>query len=109
MPQPHDWFATQLLLVLSGQRPVHALLGHTLGGAYDQLVHLASRSPLRPTEPGHATPVVSAVGAFQPRRGAVEVFARITAGSRLRALAFRLECGRNGRWLCSAVELDTAG
>lgn len=107
MTQPHDWFASQLLLVLSGQRPVHALLGHTLGEAYDQLVHLASGAPLRPTEHTDSAPVVSAVGAFQPQLGAVEVFARITVGNRLRALAFRLECGRNGRWLCSAVELDT--
>ena len=104
--QLHDWFAARLLAVLSGQRPVHSMLGHTRGAAYDQLVRLAPRAPLRPTERRAAAPTVHRVGVFQPRPGAVEVFARILSGSRLRAMAFRLEFARSRRWVCAAVELD---
>ncbi|HEX5566674.1 MAG TPA: Rv3235 family protein [Streptomyces sp.] len=103
---PPYWFAHRLVLVLSGQRPVHLLLGHTRGEAYEQLVHLAPHAPLRPAAGGSA-PVVQQVGWSQPRPGAVEAFARIASGDRLRALAFRLEQARDHRWLCSAVELDT--
>ncbi|WP_049571647.1 Rv3235 family protein [Streptomyces sp. SBT349] len=104
---PHDWFAQQLLLILSGQRPVHILLGHAGAQAYEQLSLLAPRAPLRPP-PGGRAPVVSRVGASSPRTDAIEAFARIAAGDRTRALAFRLE-RRPGtaRWQCCAVELDT--
>ncbi|GAA2454380.1 Rv3235 family protein [Streptomyces macrosporus] len=103
---PHYWFAHRLVLVLSGQRPVHLLLGHARDEAYEQLVRLAPHAPLRPAANAPA-PVVREVGWAQPRPGAVEAFARVRAGDRLRALAFRLERARDQRWQCSAVELDT--
>ncbi|MFD1831861.1 MULTISPECIES: Rv3235 family protein [Streptomyces] len=107
--QPHYWFAHRLVLVLSGLRPVHLLLGHTRGQAYEQLARLAPHAPLRPAAAGAPAPAVRQVGWCRPGPGAVEAFARITAGDRLRALAFRLEQGRDGRWLCCAVELDAPG
>ncbi|MFG2554818.1 Rv3235 family protein [Streptomyces sp. NPDC048581] len=100
--RPTDVFADRLLLVLSGQRPVHSMLRHTAGRAYDDLAWLAERSPLRT----HGTrPVVRDIGFFEPRPGAVEAFARIGAGTQLRAMAFRLEQGGDLRWRCTAVEL----
>ncbi|KAF3465741.1 Rv3235 family protein [Streptomyces sp. Tu 3180] len=101
-PRPTDRFAELLLAVLSGQRPVHAMLRHTAGRAYDELVRLAEHGPLRTRG---ARPVVRDVGYFVPREGAIEAFARIGAGDRLRAMAFRLERGRDLRWRCTAVEL----
>ncbi|GAA2571767.1 MULTISPECIES: Rv3235 family protein [Streptomyces] len=101
-PRPTDRFAELLLAVLSGQRPVHAMLRHTAGRAYDELVRLAERGPLRTRG---ARPVVRDIGYFVPREGAIEAFARIGAGDRLRAMAFRLEQGRDLRWRCTAVEL----
>lgn len=101
-PLPTDRFAELLLAVLSGQRPVHAMLRHTAGQAYDELVRLAERGPLRTRG---ARPVVRDIGWFEPREGAIEAFARIGAGDRLRAMAFRLEQGRDLRWRCTAVEL----
>ena len=83
------------------------MLGHTRGEAYDQLVRLAPHAPLRPAERHAAPPTVHRVGVFQPRPGAVEVFARVVCGARLRAMAFRLEFARSRRWVCSAVEIDT--
>ncbi|AIR98715.1 Rv3235 family protein [Streptomyces glaucescens] len=102
-PRPTDLFADRLLLVLSGRRPVHSMLRHTAGRAYDDLAHLAETGPLR--SPG-VRPVVRDVGYYVPRPGAFEAFARIGTGDRLRAMAFRLELGRDHRWRCTAVELD---
>ncbi|MFI9251332.1 Rv3235 family protein [Streptomyces sp. NPDC053069] len=100
-PRPTDLFADRLLAVLSGQRPVHWMLRHTAGRAYDDLVRLAERGPLRTRG---SRPQVHDIGYYVPRDGALEVFARIAAGDRLRALAFRLELGQDLRWRCTAVE-----
>ncbi|KQX82947.1 Rv3235 family protein [Streptomyces sp. Root1310] len=103
-PRPTDLFADRLLAVLTGQRPVHFMLRHTLGHAYDDLAHLAERGPLRTTR--GARPFVRDIGYYVPRAGAIEAFARIGAGDRVRAMAFRLELGTDHRWRCTAVELD---
>ena len=101
-PRPTDVFADLLVAVLSGQRPVHSMLRHTLGQAYDELAWLAERGPLRTHG---ARPVVRDIGYYEARPGAVEAFARIGAGDQLRAMAFRLERGQDLRWRCTAVEL----
>ncbi|MFI6286682.1 Rv3235 family protein [Streptomyces sp. NPDC051018] len=102
--RPHYWFADRLLAVLSGRRPVHWMLGHTIGEAYEQLVRLAPGAPLRPAE--RVTPVVRHCGEFHPGPGVIEAFARIGSGDRVTAMAFRLEQGPDDlRWRCSAVEL----
>lgn len=101
-PRPTDLFADRLLAVLSGQRPVHCMLRHTAGRAYDELARLAERGPLRTRG---TRPVVRDIGYYVPRPGAIEAFARIGAGDRLRAMAFRLEQGPDLRWRCTAVEL----
>ncbi|KJY43191.1 hypothetical protein VR41_04365 [Streptomyces sp. NRRL B-1568] len=105
---PRYWFAERLLLTLSGQRPVHWMLGHTVGSAYDRLAELAPEAPLRPAPPGRAAPVVRDCGEFRPRPGVIEAYARIASGDRLQALAFRLERCPDLRWRCSAVELGGA-
>ncbi|MFF7282242.1 Rv3235 family protein [Streptomyces griseorubiginosus] len=101
-PRPTDRFADLLLTVLSGQRPVHSMLRHTAGRAYDELAWLAERGPLRTRG---TRPVVRDIGYYVPRAGAVEAFARIGAGDQVRAMAFRLEQGQDLRWRCTAVEL----
>ncbi|MDX2526531.1 Rv3235 family protein [Streptomyces europaeiscabiei] len=102
-PRPTDRFADLLLSVLSGRRPVHSMLRHTAGRAYDELAWLAERGSLR--TPHGAHPVVRDIGYYVAGPGALEVFARIGAGDRLRAMAFRLEHGPDHRWRCTAVEL----
>ncbi|WP_329272545.1 Rv3235 family protein [Streptomyces sp. NBC_01451] len=101
-PRPTDLFADRLLAVLSGERPVHSMLRHTVGRAYDELARLAERGPLRTRG---TRPVVRDVGYYEPSQGALEAFARIGAGDQLRAMAFRLELGQDFRWRCTAVEL----
>ncbi|MCZ1000535.1 Rv3235 family protein [Streptomyces mirabilis] len=59
----------------------------------------------RPLRTRGARPVVRDIGYYVPRPGAIEAFARIGAGDRLRAMAFRLEQGPDLRWRCTAVEL----
>ncbi|GHF73504.1 hypothetical protein GCM10010218_63380 [Streptomyces mashuensis] len=103
--QLHYWFAERLLLTLSGQRPVHWMLGYALPAAYDQLAELAPGAPLRPLAAGRPVPYVERCDGFRPRPGVIEAFARISTGDRLRAMAFRLEHGTDRRWRCSAVEL----
>ncbi|MEV6500137.1 Rv3235 family protein [Streptomyces prunicolor] len=104
-PRPTDLFADRLLAVLSGQRPVHWMLRHTVGRAYDELAGLAEHGPLRATR--GTRPVVRDIGYYVAREGAVEAFARIGAGDQVRAMAFRLEQGGDLRWRCTAVELGT--
>ncbi|MFD6974772.1 Rv3235 family protein [Streptomyces sp. NPDC059979] len=99
---PHHWFAERLLAVVSGLRPVHSLLGHTVGPAYQQLVTLAPADPLR----DRLRPVIRQCGRFTPGPGVIEAFARIATGDRLTAMAFRLEQGPDLRWRCAAVELQ---
>ncbi|MEU7600842.1 Rv3235 family protein [Streptomyces sp. NPDC040724] len=99
---PHHWFAEHLLAVVSGRRPVHSLLGHTVGPAYQQLVTLAPAGPLRDC----LRPVIRQCGRFTPGPGVIEAFARIATGDRLTAMAFRLEQGPDLRWRCAAVELQ---
>ncbi|MDX3521574.1 Rv3235 family protein [Streptomyces scabiei] len=102
-PRPTDRFADLLLAVLSGRRPVHSMLRHTAGRAYDELARLTEHGTLR--LPRGTDPVVRDIGYYVAGPGALEVFARIGAGDRLRAMAFRLEHGPDHRWRCTAVEL----
>lgn len=104
VPQLHptDHIAELLVPVLSGQRPVHSMLRHTVGQAYDELAELAERGPLRARG---TRPVIRDIGYYVPRPGTFEAFARIGAGDQLRAMAFRVEQGRDRRWRCTAVEL----
>ncbi|PGH50120.1 hypothetical protein CRI70_13900 [Streptomyces sp. Ru87] len=103
--RPRHWFANRLLLTLSGQKPVHWMLGHTVGQAYEQLVRLAPLTPLRPPAGRRGAPVVARCDEYRPEPHVIEAFARILTGERVQALAFRLEHGADGRWRCSAVDL----
>ncbi|MFD9244002.1 Rv3235 family protein, partial [Streptomyces sp. NPDC059556] len=104
---PHTVFAERLLAVLSGERPVHWMLGHTVGEAYEQLVRIAPETPLRSLGP---RPVLRRCSVqVDEGRTAVEAFATIAVGARVRAMAFRLERGGDQRWRCAAVELDGLG
>ncbi|WP_234106600.1 Rv3235 family protein, partial [Streptomyces venezuelae] len=104
---PHTVFAERLLAVLSGERPVHWMLGHTVGEAYEQLVRIAPATPLRSHGP---RPVLRRCSVqLHEDRSALEAFATIATGPRVRAMAFRLERGGDQRWRCAAVELDGLG
>ncbi|MEU6678161.1 Rv3235 family protein [Streptomyces sp. NPDC046925] len=104
-PHPTELFTERLLLVLSGQKPVHWAARHIAHTAFDDLTRLAESAPLAV----HGRrPTVHRIGHYEPRSGVFEVFARIcTGGPSLRALAFRLHLGEDARWRCTAVEVGT--
>lgn len=102
-PHPSEVFTERLLLVLCGHRPPHWFARHTAHQAYDDLLWLVDRRPLGLSGP---RPTIHRIGDFEPAPGTYEVFASITAGPRLHALAFRLTLGRDHRWRVTAVELD---
>jgi hypothetical protein len=104
-PPVHRWFADQLMLVLSGRRPVHALLGHVRSPAYEQLITLAAHRPLLPRGADRRVAVLASVYGQRSRADVIEAYARVTVGGRDRALAFRLEACVDRRWRCAAVEL----
>ena len=104
--QPPYWFASRLLLVLSGQRPVHSLLRFTRGPGYDALCRLARHAPLRPAGADRSTPAVLTARGSTPCEDVIEASARVMTGGAQRALAFRLERGADRTWRCTAVELD---
>lgn len=102
-PHPTEVFAERLVLVLSGQRPLHWVARHIANTAFDDLARLAE---LRPLCAGGHRPTIHRIGHYQPHPEAYEVFARVATGPRLRALAFRLALGPDRRWRCTAVETD---
>ncbi|GAA1940152.1 hypothetical protein GCM10009837_77850 [Streptomyces durmitorensis] len=101
-PHPTELFAERLLLVLSGQKPVHWAARHIAHTAFDDLTRLAELAPFNVND---RRPTIHRIGHYEPRPGVYEVFARIGAGSALRALAFRLHLGDDQRWRCTAVEV----
>ncbi|WP_406861236.1 Rv3235 family protein [Streptomyces sp. HUAS MG47] len=103
---PYALFAERLLAVLSGERPVHWMLGQTVGPAYEQLVRLAPDVPF-----GGVRPVLRRCRVQGDTVAAdatvMEVSAVVATGERVRAMAFRLERpAADHRWRCAAVELD---
>ncbi|MEU5778719.1 Rv3235 family protein [Streptomyces venezuelae] len=102
-PHPTEIFAERLVMVLSGQRPMHWVARHIANTAFDELARLAELRPL--CTDGHR-PTIHRIGHYQPQPETYEVFARIATGPRLRALAFRLTLGADRKWRCTAVETE---
>lgn len=97
--------AATTLEVLSGCRPVSQLLRWTTPEVYATLSARAGAAARR-RRPGTAvqrTGVVR-VSTCSPRDGVVEAAAVVTAGTRVRAMALRLE-GWDGRWRVTVLEL----
>ena len=89
--------ARLVLEILAGVRPYHHLAGRTTPRVFELLDSLAARMP------GRATPRLGTVRVCEPASGIAEVAAVATFGSRVQALALRLEHDR-GRWRCAAIE-----
>ncbi|WP_420033958.1 Rv3235 family protein [Streptomyces sp. cg28] len=102
-PHPAEHFTDLLLLVLTGHRPAVWFARHTRGHAFEDLLWLLAHRPLARTGPRAR---VHDIGHYEPDSGVYEVFARITVGPRLHALAFRLTRAEDLRWRCTAVDLD---
>jgi hypothetical protein len=90
-------FATALVEVLTGRRPIGQLRRHTAPTVFAGLVN---RVPAGWTTPAH----LMSVRLCQPADGIVEVSATIRSGARVRAIAFRIE-GVDERWRVTALDI----
>jgi hypothetical protein len=87
----------QLVLdVLTGVRPYHHLAGRTTPRLFELLESMAARVS------GRSTPRLGTVRVCEPAPGIAEIAAVARLGSRVQALALRLEHDR--RWRCAAIE-----
>lgn len=86
--------------LLTGVRPYHHLAGYTTPRLFERLPPLSARLP------GPA-PTLGTVRIFEPRPLVAEVAALARTGSRVQALALRLEYDRH--WRCAAIEAAVPG
>lgn len=86
--------------VLTGVRPYHHLAGRTTPELFERLQPLGARL-------SGSAPALGTVRICEPRPGAAEVAAVARVGSRVQALALRLEHDR--RWRCAAIETTVPG
>lgn len=96
-PRAAQVFATALVEVLAGRRPIGQLRMHAAPAVF---AGLAARSP---NELGGPAQLLS-VRLGQPADGVAEVSATVRSGTRARAIAFRME-GVDGRWRVTALEI----
>jgi hypothetical protein len=102
---PREWavrFSQAALEVVSGLRPPAQLVRWTTPEAMAELARLHALVQRGGGRPPRAT--VRSVRLCEPVPGVGEVAAVVTAGPRVRALAFRME-GEGGRWRVVAFEL----
>jgi Family of unknown function (DUF6459) len=99
--RPEARLIAQLVFdLLAGVRPYHHLAGYTTPRLFERLQPLGARLP------GPA-PTLGTVRICQPGPQVAEVAAVARAGSRVLALALRLEHDR--RWRCAAIETAVPG
>lgn len=90
-------FATALVEVLAGRRPVGQLRVHSVPGVF---AGLANRTAHRLGAPAQLV----SVRLCQPADGVGEVSATVRSADRARAIAFRME-GLHGRWQVTAIHI----
>lgn len=96
-PRAAQVFATALVEVLAGRRPVGQLRVHAAPTVFAGLVN---RSPNGLSAPAQ----LLSIRLGQPADGVAEVSATVRNGTRARAIAFRME-GLDGRWRVTALEI----
>lgn len=90
-------FATALIEVLGGRRPVGQLRIHASPTVFAGLVN-------RTTNDGGTPIQLMSLRVCQPADGVAEVSTTVRCGPRARAIAFRLE-GVDGRWRVTALDI----
>jgi Family of unknown function (DUF6459) len=107
-PDPQPWaarFLQAVVEVVANERPLTQLTRWTDSAVFaeiaDRRQRVADRRAGARSRPGRQ--VVATVHICRPEHDVAEVAARVTAGSRSRAVAARLDYSR-GRWLCTAID-----
>ncbi len=102
-PDPHRWAAglvQSLLEVLAGDRPPQQVMRWLDTSIYDGLQAVLRSHPRRPGPPG----VVRSVHVCRPHGDAAEVTVVVGVGTRVRAVALRLD-GVGARWRCTRLAI----
>ncbi|NDL58581.1 Rv3235 family protein [Phytoactinopolyspora mesophila] len=102
-PEPRRWCAMivqALIETLYGRRPVQQLSRWTNDAVYQGLEH---RIAARPRAVSTATPTVRALRVCEVNPAVVEACAVLQIGSRVRALALRLEA-TGDQWQCTTLQ-----
>jgi hypothetical protein len=107
LPDPALWGRRLLVGITetaAGKRPLQQLaalvspsVAHGLGAEFERAAATGRRHWL-------ATATLRSVRAAEPAEGAAELSATLLAGSRVRAVAMRLDA-REGRWRCTRLQL----
>ena len=100
LPAEARLIARLVLDVLTGVRPYHHLAGRTTPELFERLQPLGARL-------SGAAITLGTVRICAPGPGVAEVAAVATVGTRVQALALRLEHDR--RWRCAAIETTVPG
>lgn len=90
-------FATALVEVLAGRRPVGQLRVHAAPAVFAGLVNRAPNGLSAPAQ-------LLSIRVCQPADGVAEISATVRSGPRARAIAFRME-GVDGRWRVTALDI----
>lgn len=96
-PRAAQVFATALVEVLTGRRPVGQLRAHAAPAVFAGLVNRSRVALSAPTQ-------LMSVRLGQPADGVAEVSATVRTATRARAIAFRME-GLDGRWRVTALDI----
>lgn len=109
LPPARPWTAhllQALLEVLAGSRPPAQVRRFTADAVYADLTTKVTRRAVdgRAAGPAPRGDAVRSVHITEPDDGVVEACAVVRRGSRLRAVALRME-GRDGRWQCTALQV----
>jgi len=107
LPDPASWGRRLLIGLIetaAGRRPLHQLAGmlspsvsRGLGADFERAAHLGSRHWLH-------RGTVRSLRVSEPADRVAELCATVDTGSRVRALALRLE-EHHGRWYCTRLQL----
>ena len=109
LPDPRPWagrLVQAVAEVLAGDRPVAQLVRWTSAGVFAHMQRRAQGHTRGGSADGppRQRPVVRSLHISQPAAGVAEVCAAVQRGSRVMAIALRLDV-RGGRWLCTALEV----
>lgn len=103
LPDPAKWaarIAQAVLECLFGPRPLQQLMRWTSETVYEHLTeNIGVRRPMRPVKGK-----VRVVRTSRPRREIVEASVVVQMGTRVKAVALRLEA-YDDRWLCTALDV----
>jgi hypothetical protein len=103
---PEAWvsrFLQAVVEVVANERPLTQLARWTDKQVFAEIAERRQRvAAHRPSLRSRSRQVVATVHISMPDQGVAEVAARVTTGTRSRAVAARLDFQR-GRWLCTAI------